>query len=400
MLGDEPVVIASAGEKLFDEAWESVRKHFYDKGLHGVDWDEVRTELGPRARQAATRAEVSAIINAALDRLRASHTRHYTPQQREYYELLDVFFSEGVPEREGSALKPGPVEYVGIGLAAARIEERVFVYDVYTGGPADAAGILPGDELVGVEDGPWGDVEPFRGREGMPTRVKVRRERGGETAEVVATPARISPRRLFLSALREGARVHERDGKRIGYVRVRSYAHPCYHEALRECLTEKLAEADALVLDFRGGWGGASPDYMDLFDPRAIPALTFGAEQRRYPSSPSKPVWSKPLAVLIDGGTRSGKEVLAHAFKKHRLGTLVGGTTAGAVLGGGPHVLGDGSLLLLVGSDVRVDGEKLEGVGVEPDVPVARLLPYSAGADPQLERAFGVLTGRAAAPAP
>ena len=38
-------------------------------------------------------------------------------------------------------------------------------------------------------------------------------------------------------------------------------------------------------------------------------------------------------------------------------------------------------------ADVLVEGKHLEGVGVEPDVRVARPIEYSQGADPQLQEA-------------
>jgi carboxyl-terminal processing protease len=50
--------------------------------------------------------------------------------------------------------------------------------------------------------------------------------------------------------------------------------------------------------------------------------------------------------------------------------------------------LRDGSLLMIAVADVQVDGERLEGIGVEPDLAVPRDLPYSAGRDPQLEAAL------------
>jgi hypothetical protein len=39
--------------------------------------------------------------------------------------------------------------------------------------------------------------------------------------------------------------------------------------------------------------------------------------------------WRKPVAMLVNGGTRSGKEVLAYGFKKYRLGELIGTRTEG-----------------------------------------------------------------------
>src|SRR5256884_9930349 len=77
--------------------------------------------------------------------------------------------------------------------------------------------------------------------------------------------------------------------------------------------------------------------------------------------------WRKPVAMLINGGTRSGKEVLAYGFKKYRLGELIGTRTEGAVLAATAFLIG-GGLLLLPAEDVRVDGERLEGVGGTPTV--------------------------------
>ena len=73
--------------------------------------------------------------------------------------------------------------------------------------------------------------------------------------------------------------------------------------------------------------------------------------------------------MLVNGGTRSGKEVLADGFKKYRLGEVIGSRTEGAVLAATVFLIGGGLLLLAV-EDVHVDGERLEGVGVAPTIEV------------------------------
>ncbi len=139
------------------------------------------------------------------------------------------------------------------------------------------------------------------------------------------------------------------------------------------------------MIDFRDGPGGCDPDFVSLFDPRP-PVLTF--IERDGTRRPYDPTWRKPLVVLIDGGTRSGKEVVARAIQKKHLGTLVGERTAGAVAAGQPFLLADKSLLLLAVADILADGERLEGVGVAPDIEVADKLPLAEGADPQLDAAL------------
>ena len=74
--------------------------------------------------------------------------------------------------------------------------------------------------------------------------------------------------------------------------------------------------------------------------------------------------------MLINEGTRSGKEVLAYGFKQYRLGELIGHRTEGAVLAATAFLIGDDGLLLLAVEDVLVDGQRLEGVGVTPTIEV------------------------------
>jgi carboxyl-terminal processing protease len=171
----------------------------------------------------------------------------------------------------------------------------------------------------------------------------------------------------------------------VGYAPLFSCAGDEYREALQDAIGRKLREARALVLDFRNGWGGCNPDFVNLFN-ASVPSLTsIGRDGKRRLFDPQ---WRGPLFVLINEGTRSGKEVVSYALKKHHLGTLVGQRTAGAVVGGSCFLLSDRSLLYLAVADSLVDGVRLEGVGVAPDVEVEDALPYAAGADPQLDRAL------------
>ncbi|MHC4703429.1 MAG: S41 family peptidase [Planctomycetota bacterium] len=96
---------------------------------------------------------------------------------------------------------------------------------------------------------------------------------------------------------------------------------------------------------------------------------------------------SKPVVVLINGGSRSGKEVLAYLFKKTGRGLLVGERTAGYVTGGRKKDISSDSFLYYGASNMLIDGKCLEGVGVEPDVVVPFDMRFAAGKDIQLQRA-------------
>ena len=95
--------------------------------------------------------------------------------------------------------------------------------------------------------------------------------------------------------------------------------------------------------------------------------------------------------MLVNGRTRSGKEILAYGFKKYRLGEVIGTRTEGAVLAGTAFIVGGGLLLLAVG-DVHVDGERLDGVGVAPTIEVQDGPDSMDRSDLQRNRAIAVLS--------
>src|SRR5258708_8433450 len=101
--------------------------------------------------------------------------------------------------------------------------------------------------------------------------------------------------------------------------------------------------------------------------------------------------WPKPVAMLINGGTSSGKEVLAYGFKKYRLGELIATRTEGAALAATAFLIGSGLLLLAV-EDVRVDGERLEGVGVTPTIEDQAGAASPGSRCPQRSRAVAALS--------
>lgn len=188
--------------------------------------------------------------------------------------------------------------------------------------------------------------------------------------------------------MKASAEVIERNGQKIGYIHIWSYADSIYQEQLAQELTyDRLKDTDALIWDLREGWGGASPDYLGLFT-ASVPTVTLinrEGDRRQLDGR-----WKKPVVMLVNQGSRSGKEILAYGFRKYRVGSIVGSETAGAVVAGRAFVMKDGSLLYLAVADVLVDGDRLEGKGIKPDVEVPFTAEYTQGADPQKERAIQV----------
>ncbi len=372
----------------FDEVWRTVRDRFYDPHLHGLDWSAVRERYLPDATRASSEEALAGVINGMLSELHASHTRYYTPYEPEYYQLSDIF--AGALRRRGleRVFPSGRISYPGVGvLSRLDTQGRSMITGVVDGTPAQQAGLLAGDLIVFADGAPFQPVQSFRGRVGK--EVVLRLRRAGAFTQISVTPVEIEPNKLFLDGLKASARIIPANGRSIGYVRVWCYAGSVYQRTLEHLLSQSpLNGADALIWDLRDGWGGAIPGYLDLFNTRAP---TIQVTDRNGANELENVKWRKPVAMLVNGGTRSGKEILAYGFKKYRLGEVIGSRTEGAVLAATAFLI-DGGLLLLAVGDVQVDGERLEGVGVAPTIEV-QADPASMGlGDPQLNRAIAVLS--------
>jgi C-terminal processing protease CtpA/Prc len=59
--------------------------------------------------------------------------------------------------------------------------------------------------------------------------------------------------------------------------------------------------------------GGAGSEYLDLFHGRRPTAALIGGNGGIRLEAVT---WREPVAMLINGGTRSGKEILAYGFTK------------------------------------------------------------------------------------
>lgn len=377
-----------SGADTFDEIWRTVRDRFYDPHLRGLDWAAVRERYIRDATRAPSTERLAVVVNQMLSELRASHTRYYTPDEPDYYQLADIF--AGALRRRGleQAFPGGRISYPGIGiLSSADVPNQGVISGVVDGTPGQQAGLLAGDEILLVDGASFQPIRSFQDKVGKPVVLTLRR--GDTIMHAEVTPADIEPHKMFLDGMEASARIVRSNGRYIGYVHVWCYAGYAYQRALEHLLAEgTLRDADALIWDLRDGWGGAVPEYLDLFNARAP---TMQVTDRNGVSEFEDVKWRKPVAMLINGGTRSGKEVLAYGFKKYRLGEVIGTRTEGAVLAATAFLIGGGLLLLAV-DDVLVDGERLEGVGVAPTIEVQSGPVYGRPGDPQLDRAVAVLS--------
>ncbi|MGI9518981.1 MAG: S41 family peptidase [Pirellulaceae bacterium] len=368
---------------VFDQVSAHVEEHFFDPDFNIDEWKRQYAEFRRRAIVAPTRDEFAAIVNELLATLNASHTHYFSRLNPKRYQLLGVFHQLYDEDDESLFV------YAGIGIDTRGVDGKSFITAAFDGFPAAQAGLQYGDEIVSVDGAPFHPVLCFAGKADTPVSVVVRR--GGEEVTLEVPVQELDGRTMFERALEDSTRVIERNGARIGYLHAWSYAGSKYQEQIRAALLwGNLSDCDALILDLRDGWGGADLNSVNLFRPAIanIESATRDGDPQNYTG-----VWGKPVVLLTNGGSTSGKELFTFGFRKLGLGTVVGEKTAGAVVGGRAFLLTNGDLLYLAVTDVTVDGQRLEGVGVEPDITVPRPVQGADNLDVQLEAAIEVLAG-------
>jgi carboxyl-terminal processing protease len=156
-----------------------------------------------------------------------------------------------------------------------------------------------------------------------------------------------------------------------------------------------------LIIDLRGNSGG----YMTQMQAVAGALLGDGPEIGTQSSATTRETWhgpkgshryQGPLAVLVGPLSASASEIVAAAVQDNKRGLIIGRMTNGSVLSAQPFPLPDGGHVIVPTHNVtRVTGQRIEGIGVTPDIRVMPTLEdVRAGRDPVVARAMLELARR------
>lgn len=372
-----PVVIpaelrAAHNLKVFDRAWTVVNEKFFDPNFRGVKWAAIRERYSADVQKAADDEALYTVINTMLAELKESHVGALTPQG---------WYEEHTEQR---AL---------IGIAFEHLEERWVVINVFPDSPAAESGVRPG-WLVTARDGQPLDGQRFR-------------LENGETVVYEFLDRQDRPRALTMTArvmsMAFPPEVRElTDG--VVYLRFDHFNF----SSLRWLSAQLRAhrEAPAVIIDLRQNPGGYrySLDFaLGEFFPKAVPMGTYirrnGSKNEEAASQWFSARYAGRVVLLVGPNSASCSEIFAHVLHHHGRATLVGQTTAGAVIASLIGGLPDrGRLQVPVEDYIGLHGQRLEGVGVTPDITVPHTLAdLRAGIDPELTAALAYLRGERAA---
>ncbi|HEY9787416.1 MAG TPA: S41 family peptidase [Candidatus Obscuribacterales bacterium] len=364
-------------EKTIDKIDKIVSKELYSAELASKVWPDALRQAKGEILASKNLHELYQSINKPIRALKSSHCQFVTTNDETYHFLHSLFSSFS------KKLSIAKMDYTGMVTGGLTFQDNEVRY-VLDGSPADKAGVKVGDKILSVDDKPYIGQSNFFNTANKLVRLTVLR--GNDRKSLSLRPVKKDNAAGYVEAIEKSARVIFSGRYKLGYVHFWCGGRDA-HEAFLSAVTgKKLSETDGLILDLRDGYGGNSLEDIDVLyrNPEAFPI--FVTKMRSGKSETYKAYYDKPVVALINGGSRSGKELLAYSLKKAGRARLVGTTTAGAVLAGRLFPLNERSSLYLAIADGTVDGVRLEGRGVAPDIEVQNN-PHDPANDVQLAAA-------------
>jgi tricorn protease len=369
--------------QIFADVWRLERDYFYDPGMHGVDWLEMRRRYGSLLDDVVTRWDLNYVLGELIAELNASHA---------YRSGGDT---ERAPERSVGLLG-ADFEIADGHYRIAHIVDGA-PWDLEVRSPLHAPGVdvAEGEYLLAVNGQPL-DVgrDPwaaFQGLGGASVVLSINHRPSLEGAREVLVETLSSETRLRnLDWIeRNRRRVEEATDGRIGYLYVPNTGVGGQNELVRQF--QGQLDRDGLIIDERFNSGGQYPNrFIELLDRRLTGAVATrdGIDRHISPAA-----FTGPRVMLINAWAGSGGDLFPYLFREAELGPLVGTRTWGGLIGisGVPGLIDGGRVTVPTLALFNQDGWLIEGHGVEPDIEVvdhpAQMLD---GGDPQLDRAIEV----------
>lgn len=271
---------------------------------------------------------------------------------------------------EMAALKAdlaGEVVGLGVQIDVDEAAGLANVEGVVPGSAAERAGLAVGDKILKL------DGKPLRGLDTEAVARSMRGKAGTAVTLTVLRDAEILVKRLVRAPFTFDPVTTLMLPDGVGVVRLRAFSEKT--PKLLAAALGKMKSARAIVVDLRNNEGGLYERMIDCAGellPRGALVVTAihrgGKTEERHTTT--DPLVHVPLAVLINGSTASGAEMLAGALQ-HAGARVVGKRTMGKWNAQSIEELGNGwAAKFTVALFRSASGAMLDGKGLEPDVEV------------------------------
>jgi tricorn protease len=368
--------------QMFVEAWRYQRDYFYDKNMHGRDWNEVFTRYEPLVKYIKHRADLTYLLDMVNGELSVGHS---------------FVFGGDYPKTEKARA----------GLLGANLSvkegrwqlNRIFTAESWNPklkGPLDQPGlkVVQGRYLVGVNGNELTSADnPYKFLDGtadQQTVLHINDKPSFKDAWQITVKPTGNERALRQRAwVEDNRRLVDKlsDGK-LAYVWLPNTSTPGFVSFNRYF----FAQQDKLgaVIDERFNGGGLLDDYMvDLMNRKLRAAITNEVPNGKPFLLPAG--IKGPKVLLINELAGSGGDYFPWAFRQQKVGKLIGARTWGGLVKSSVHYrLVDGGALTAPDNAVfdPLNNKWVgENIGIAPDVEVYQdAKSLAKGEDPQLLR--------------
>jgi len=333
------------------------------------------------------RSTADAINSSALQELADTiHSQYYFYEDKELDndKLLDAamrgmvsklddpyaqYFTE---DEYKKLLSDNAGDYVGIGISIQAADETgAMVISVYSGAPADLAGIKKGDIITKVNgketaNKSLNDVITFFSEDAtVPDEITYLRD--GVTTTVSLLRAEVHIVRVTSSVLQGN----------VGYVHISEFNGSVatdFQTAVDALVKQGITN---LIIDLRDNPGGGLTEVLNVAyqlipkDKVVVSIRSKNGDEDVYKSQGDKQ-YSMRLAVLVNGDSASASELLTGALKDYGLATIVGTQTFGKGIVQSYFHLSNSKGWVKMTTDAYYtpSGVCIQGVGITPDIVV------------------------------
>ena len=341
---------------MFDHVWRQVKDKFYDKNIHGVDWEGYRKTYECFLPYINNNHDFQEMLSEMLGELNASHTgARYTGTWASLQTAsLGLFFDE---------------DYTGDGLKIAEVIKGSEIACKQT----DVKSGCIIEKIDGTEIKAGMDYFPLLdGKIGKPVRLTIR-PKSGRSFDVTTKGMSMNAVDDLLYKRwvdRNRQLVDSLSGGRLAYVHVRAMNSESFRTVYRELLSDKNRNREAVIVDDRHNGGGWLHD--DLC------TLLSGKEYQNfmprgnYIGRDPFNKWTKPSCVLICEDDYSNGHGFPMVYKTLGIGKLIGTPVAGTMTAVWWETMIDNTMIFgipQVGC-MTLDGKYAENTQLNPDITV------------------------------